>query len=57
MALIEMKINTYNETGLISTETIMVEEGLSLEEKIAKKEEQLLKMYNALEELKTLRPQ
>lgn len=55
MAQIQMKIDTYDETGLISTETILVEEGISLEQKIQQKEEELLKMYNALEELKKLR--
>jgi hypothetical protein len=54
MAQIEFTMKTYDNTGLISTETKMIEEPLSIEQKIAQKEEELLKMYNDLQQLKSL---
>jgi hypothetical protein len=55
MAQIEFTIKTYDNTGLISTETKMIEEPLSIEQRIALKEEQLLSMYQELEKLKALK--
>jgi hypothetical protein len=57
MSQIEYTIKTYDQTGLIKTETYMGEEPISLEQKIEQKEQDLLRMYNALEELKKLRPE
>ena len=54
MAQIEFTIKTYDQTGLIKTETYMAEEPLSLEQKIEQKERDLIKIYNQIEELKSL---
>jgi hypothetical protein len=55
MAQIEFTTKIYDETGLISTETKMIEEPLTIEQRITLKEEQLLSMYEELERLKALK--
>ncbi len=51
MAQVEKRIEIYDETGLISVETIMVEEE-PIENLISQKEEELLRIYNEIEALK-----
>jgi hypothetical protein len=55
MALIESKIVTYDDNGIVSEEIIMIEEPLSLDQRIELKEQELLKMYNALQDLIALK--
>lgn len=55
MAKIETKIVEYDDNGIVSEKIIMVEEPLSLDQRIELKELELVKMYNALEELKKLK--
>jgi hypothetical protein len=55
MAQIESKIVTYDDNGIVSEQIIMIEEPLSLDKKIEQKELELVKMYNALQELIALK--
>jgi hypothetical protein len=55
MAQIESKIVTYDDNGIVSKEIIMIEEPLSLDKRIEQKELELVKMYNALQELIALK--
>ncbi len=51
MAQVEKTIEIYDETGLISVETIMVEEE-PLSNLIEQKEQELIRIYNEIEALK-----
>jgi hypothetical protein len=51
MAQIEKRIEIYDDNGLIEVETIMVEEE-SLEDQIKQKEDEMLRMYQQIQELK-----
>jgi hypothetical protein len=55
MAQIESKIVTYDDNGIVSKEIIMIEEPLSLDKRIEQKELELVKMYNALQDLIALK--
>ena len=55
MAKIESKIVTYDDNGIVSKEIIMIEEPLSLDKRIEQKELELVKMYNALQDLIALK--
>jgi hypothetical protein len=51
MAQVEKRLEIYDETGLISVETIMVEEE-PLANLIEQKEQELIRIYNEIEALK-----
>lgn len=55
MAQIESKIVTYDDNGIVSEQIIMIEEPLSLDKRIEQKELELVKMYNALQDLIALK--
>jgi hypothetical protein len=55
MAQIESKIVTYDDNGIVSEEIVMIEEPLSLDKRIEQKELELVKMYNALQDLIALK--
>jgi hypothetical protein len=57
MAQIESKIVTYDDNGIVSEEIVMIEEPLSLDKRIEQKELELVKMYNALQDLIALKGQ
>jgi hypothetical protein len=55
MAQIESKIVTYDDNGIVSEKIVMIEEPLTLDQKIEQKELELVKMYNALQDLIALK--
>jgi hypothetical protein len=55
MAKIESKIVTYDDNGIVSEEIVMIDEPLTLDQKIEQKELELVKMYNALQDLIALK--
>jgi hypothetical protein len=55
MAQIESKIVTYDDNGIVSEQIVMIEEPLSLDKRIEQKELELVKMYNALQDLIALK--
>jgi hypothetical protein len=55
MAQIESKIVTYDDNGIVSEQIVMIEEPLTLDQKIQQKELELVKMYNALQDLIALK--
>jgi hypothetical protein len=55
MAQIESKIVTYDDNGIVSEQIVMIEEPLTLDQKIQQKELELVKMYNALQDLIVLK--
>ena len=52
MAQIEKRLEIYDDNGLLSVETIMVEE-TPIAEQIKEKEDELLRVYQEIERLKT----
>jgi len=55
MAKIESKIVEYDDNGIVSEKIIMIDEPLSLDQRIELKEQELIKMYNALQNLIALK--
>jgi hypothetical protein len=55
MAKIESKIVEYDDNGIVSEKIIMIDEPLSLDQRIELKEQELIKMYNALQDLIALK--
>ena len=54
MEQIELTINYYDTNGLVSTETKMINKPISTQERIERKEAQLIRVHEELERLKAL---